>query len=90
MKAASELHSSYLQAYILSSIAFTEALDGRRKAARADVARGLALAERDPEAKGERPMLLGVLAKVAADVPMMRSAISRRGWSSSRRSSRKL
>jgi signal transduction histidine kinase len=67
LKAAVALKSAYLQAHILTNIAFTEAVAGKRAAARADALRGLALGAHDPEARGERPMLTGVLAKVAAD-----------------------
>ncbi len=71
---AVEIQSAYLRAHILTNIAFTEAAEGKSAAAKADVYRGLALASRDPEAKGERPFLVGVLAKVAADAKDLRSA----------------
>ncbi|MDP9103743.1 MAG: tetratricopeptide repeat protein, partial [Pseudomonadota bacterium] len=67
LDAANALHSAYIEAHILTNIAFTEALAGKRDAARRDAQRGLAIASRDAEARGERPFLTGVLAKVALD-----------------------
>lgn len=67
LAAAEQLKSGYLQAHILNNIADTEALNSQPAAARADVNRGLALAASDPEARSERPFLLGVLAKVESD-----------------------
>ncbi len=63
---ADRLKSGALKAHILANIAFTEALEGKDAAARADARRGLTLAQADPEARSERPFLLGALAKVAA------------------------
>ena len=65
--AAAEMHSGYIEAHVLTNIAFAEALQGKPDSARADARRGLALAAKDPEAKSEKPFLLGVMAKVAAD-----------------------
>ena len=64
---ARQMQSAYIQAHILTNIAFTEAMQGKRSEARRDATAGLALTESDPEAKSERPFLTGVLAKVAAD-----------------------
>jgi signal transduction histidine kinase len=67
LDAANALHSAYIEAHILTNIAFTEALAGKRTAARRDAQRGLSIASQDAEARGERPFLTGVLAKVALD-----------------------
>lgn len=67
LASAQLMKSGYLEAHILTNIAFTEALQGKASAARKDAERGLKLAAHDPEAAGEKPFLLGVLAKVAAD-----------------------
>jgi signal transduction histidine kinase len=67
LDAANALHSAYIEAHILTNIAFTEALAGKLDAARRDAQRGLAIAAHDSEARGERPFLIGVLAKVALD-----------------------
>ena len=67
LAAAIELGSAYVQAHILTNIAYVEEQSGRRDLARATLARGLGLADRDNEAAAERPFLLGMLAKVEAD-----------------------
>jgi signal transduction histidine kinase len=64
---AYQLKSGALKAQILANIGFTEALEGKSSAAWADARRGLALVDSDPEARSEKPFLMGVLAKVAAD-----------------------
>ncbi len=65
LSVADQLKSGALKADILANLGFTEALEGKDAAARADARRGLALAEADPEARAEKPLLLGVLAKAA-------------------------
>ena len=65
--AAEQMQSGYIEAHVLTNIAFTEALEGKRAAAGQDARRGIALGAKDPEARSEKPFLLGVLAKVAAD-----------------------
>lgn len=65
--AAEQMQSGYIEAHILTNIAFTEALQGKYAAASADARKGIALGSADPEARSEKPFLLGVLAKVAAD-----------------------
>ena len=66
LDAAVHMQSAYLQAEILTNLAYTEAQQGKMQAARRDVNLGLSLVRKSAEAKTERPFLLGVLAKIAA------------------------
>lgn len=73
-EAAKTLGSSLLQAQILTNLSYTQALEKRPGVARATAAQGLELANRDPEARIERPFLLGVLAKIEGDEGDWKSA----------------
>ena len=71
---AVQMQSASLEASILENVAFTESLENQPRAARRDIARGMALAAHDPEAASEKPFLLGILAKISADAGDFASA----------------